>query len=103
VTPEEKIEGSLAGQKFSVTTGNLVTVLLVIVIGGAGYFQMVVQARNLAAAIMILREEHTQLRQDVESLAVAMRVLDWNQGRAPSERLPLDIERSPRPRVTPSP
>jgi hypothetical protein len=82
---QERVEGSVAGQRFSIQTTNLVQVLLIVVLGVAGYFQWMTMSRLTEE----LHADHAHLQEQMRAVGSALRIVDWNQGRPPAERVPI--------------
>ena len=88
---DEHLEGTVGGQKFSLQTANLIPILLIVLVGAILYYQIVVQQRNIGAAIQTLKGEHQAMSARMTLLGHALRVVNWNQGRPAAERAPIDL------------
>lgn len=94
----EQLKGTIAGQQFSVTTSNLVPILLIALIGLAGYISYQQQANGLK----LLHAEHEQIKTllseqnalrttQFHTLGQMLVTLDWNSQRPANDRLPLEL------------
>ena len=94
----DSLGGTIAGQQFKVETQHLISVLLIVVIAGAFYFQqrhtadlLTQMQTNANTQIAGLRTEHEEMLERMRFLANALRLVDWNQNRSISDRVPIDL------------
>jgi hypothetical protein len=111
-----KLEGSLAGQSYSLQTRDIIPVLLIVLGGVCGYLLYLAVDRRLehlrevqVHILKALETHQTTLVQDtrqmydfhvnqVNYLRKIMLIHDANQHRTPDDRLPLDVEGEPQPK-----
>lgn len=95
----DQLSGRVAGQSFHLATSQLVPVLMLLVACVAGYLVYLGQDKQLTA----MHRDHDRLLGEIRTLTAkerqatlvllrALTTLDYNQGRAQEDRLPVLLE-----------
>lgn len=106
----ERLELRVGSKSIGLQAQSLVSILLLLALGGAGYlvWQAVQQRFDLMQSVLvrILERQATQdqlLDAHLSQMQKWIRVHDWNQSRDPADRLPLDLDPAQIPPKKPVP
>ena len=86
----EEMSGKILGSEFSVSTQNIIQVLLIVLIAGLGWlgYSSIQESRKMNASLV--HDRFTRMEAQLATIANAIRVLDYNVAN-PDNRYPIDF------------
>jgi tRNA A22 N-methylase len=87
----ERLQVQVGTKSVGITTRDIVTVITLAILAVGGYVMMGIIGDGLKAIYRELHIIQDELRQNKDELRKMLSTHEWNQGREPGERLPLEL------------